>query len=137
MIPIGKAKIQRPGQHLTITAFSKMVGVSLQAAELLAQEGIDVEVINLRSIKPLDRDTIAASVRKTHRLLSVEEGWPQSGVGSEIVTSVMEMCFDDLDAPPARVTGTEIPTPYSANLEAQAFPQVAEIVRMAKQVMGK
>lgn len=83
------------------------------------------QVINLRSIKPLDRATIAASVRKTHRLLSVEEGWPQSGIGSEIAALAMEECFDDLDAPVLRVTGAELPTPYAANLEQMVFPQVS------------
>ncbi len=118
-------QVMRKGKDVTITAFSKMVGFSLEAAEILAKEGIDVEVINLRSIKPLDRDTIAESVRKTHRIVNVEEGWPQSGVGSEVAAVVMEDAFDALDAPFARVAGAEVPTPYAANLEAQVFPSVS------------
>jgi pyruvate dehydrogenase E1 component beta subunit len=95
------------------------------------------QVINLRSIKPLDRDTIAASVAKTHRLVSVEEGWPQSGVGAEIAALAMEACFDDLDAPMGRVTGAEVPTPYAANLEAQCFPQAADVAARIKQTLGR
>lgn len=219
-LPIGKAKVMRAGRDVTVTAFSKMVGVCLEAAAQLEKEGIDVEVgalrvcmcvwvggaysagdrgmgrqlrqraalnactcdppkhcppphpisvpasartrsllprmrvrvclcgcgcvcvlrlqvINLRSIKPLDRDTIAASVAKTHRLVSVEEGWPQSGVGAEIAALAMEACFDDLDAPVARVTGAEVPTPYAANLEARSFPQVDDVVLRIKQTLGR
>jgi len=136
VLPIGKAKVMRQGKDLTITAFSKMVGYSLQAAEQLAAEGIDVEVINLRSIKPLDRATIGASVKKTHRLLSVEEGWPQHGIGSELAAIAMEEFFDDLDAPVARVTGAEVPTPYAGNLEVMVFPQVEDIVNKARAVVA-
>lgn len=96
-----------------------------------------LQVINLRSIKPLDRATIAESVRKTHRLVSVEEGWPQSGIGAEIAALAMEECFDDLDAPVGRVAGAEVPTPYAANLEAMCFPQVHDIVRQVKATVGK
>ncbi|KAF8058069.1 PDH2 [Scenedesmus sp. PABB004] len=136
-LPIGKAKVMRPGKDVTITAFSKMVGFSLEAAEKLSAEGIDCEVINLRSIKPLDRAAIAASVAKTHRLVTVEEGWPSSGVGAEIAAVVMEECFDELDAPVGRVAGAEVPTPYAANLEAMSFPQVADIVAQVKRTLGR
>ncbi|KAL3692903.1 hypothetical protein R1sor_006554 [Riccia sorocarpa] len=133
-LPIGKAKIERQGTDLTITAFSKMVGTCLKAAEELAKEGINAEVINLRSIRPLDRETINASVRKTSRLLTVEEGWPQHGVGAEICASVVERSFEYLDAPVERICGADVPMPYAANLERLAVPQLEDIVRAAKRV---
>lgn len=133
-IPIGKAKIEREGKDVTITAFSKMVGLSLKAAELLAKEGINAEVINLRSIRPLDRATICDSVKKTNRLVTVEEGFPQHGVGAEICASVVEEIFEYLDAPVERITGADVPMPYAANLERLAVPQVEDIVRAAKRV---
>ncbi|XP_045796452.1 pyruvate dehydrogenase E1 component subunit beta, mitochondrial-like isoform X1 [Trifolium pratense] len=131
-LPIGKAKIEREGKDVTITAFSKMVGFALKAAEILAKEGISAEVINLRSIRPLDRSTINASVRKTNRLVTVEEGFPQHGVGAEICTSVIEESFGYLDAPVERIAGADVPMPYAANLERLAVPQVEDIVRAAK-----
>ncbi|XP_057756956.1 pyruvate dehydrogenase E1 component subunit beta, mitochondrial isoform X1 [Arachis stenosperma] len=131
-LPIGKAKIEREGKDVTITAFSKMVGYALKAAEILAKEGISAEVINLRSIRPLDRSTINASVRKTNRLVTVEEGFPQHGVGAEICTSVIEESFGYLDAPVERIAGADVPMPYAANLERMAVPQVEDIVRAAK-----
>nr|XP_051202966.1 pyruvate dehydrogenase E1 component subunit beta-1, mitochondrial isoform X1 [Lolium perenne] len=131
-VPIGKAKIEREGKDITITAFSKMVGYALQAAEILSKEGISAEVINLRSIRPLDRAAINASVRKTNRLVTVEEGFPQHGVGAEICMSVVEDSFEYLDAPVERIAGADVPTPYAANLERLAFPQVEDIVRAAK-----
>ncbi|KAL2634946.1 hypothetical protein R1flu_006425 [Riccia fluitans] len=133
-LPIGKAKVERQGTDLTITAFSKMVGTCLKAAEELAKEGISAEVINLRSIRPLDRDTINASVRKTSRLLTVEEGWPQHGIGAEICASVVEQSFEYLDAPVERICGADVPMPYAANLERLAVPQLEDIVRAAKRV---
>ncbi|GAY36801.1 hypothetical protein CUMW_024650, partial [Citrus unshiu] len=123
-LPIGKAKIEREGKDVTITAFSKIVGLSLKAAEILAKEGISAEVINLRSIRPLDRSTINASVRKTNRLVTVEEGFPQHGVGAEICASVIEESFGYLDAPVERIAGADVPMPYAANLERMAVPQV-------------
>ncbi|KAF9686140.1 hypothetical protein SADUNF_Sadunf03G0127500 [Salix dunnii] len=123
-VPIGKAKIEREGKDVTITAFSKMVGYALKAAEILAKEGISAEVINLRSIRPLDRDTINASVRKTNRLVTVEEGFPQHGVGAEICASVVEESFGYLDAPVERIAGADVPMPYAANLERLAVPQL-------------
>ncbi|KAJ7529753.1 hypothetical protein O6H91_15G064000 [Diphasiastrum complanatum] len=131
-LPIGKAKIEREGKDVTITAFSKMVGYALKAADELAKDGISAEVINLRSIRPLDRATINASVRKTYRLVTVEEGWPQHGVGAEISASVVEESFEYLDAPIDRITGADVPMPYAANLERLALPQVEDIVRAAK-----
>ncbi|WVZ05588.1 hypothetical protein V8G54_018934 [Vigna mungo] len=122
-LPIGKAKIEREGKDVTITAYSKMVGYALKAAETLAKEGISAEVINLRSIRPLDRSTINASVRKTNRLVTVEEGFPQHGVGAEICTSVIEESFGYLDAPVERIAGADVPMPYAANLERLAVPQ--------------
>nr|KAJ0190993.1 hypothetical protein LSAT_V11C800447710 [Lactuca sativa] len=133
-LPIGKAKIEREGKDITITAFSKMVGYALKAAEILEKEGISAEVINLRSIRPLDRGTINASVRKTNRLVTVEEGFPQHGVGAEICASVVEDSFGYLDAPVERIAGADVPTPYAANLERMAFPQIEDIVRAAKRV---
>ncbi|CAI0381386.1 unnamed protein product [Linum tenue] len=131
-LPIGKAKIEREGKDVTITAFSKMVGFALKAAEILDKEGISAEVINLRSIRPLDRAAINASVRKTNRLVTVEEGFPQHGVGAEICTSVVEESFGYLDAPVERIAGADVPMPYAANLERLALPQVEDIVRAAK-----
>ncbi|KAM4107757.1 hypothetical protein ACJW30_04G169200 [Castanea mollissima] len=122
-LPIGKAKIELEGKDVTITAFSKMVGYALKAAEILAKEGISAEVINLHSIRPLDRATINASVRKTNRLVTVEEGFPQHGVGAEICTSVIEESFEYLDAPVERIAGADVPMPYAANLERMALPQ--------------
>ncbi|KAK6275873.1 hypothetical protein POUND7_005582, partial [Theobroma cacao] len=123
-LPIGKAKIEREGKDVTITAFSKMVGYALKAADMLAKEGINAEVINLRSIRPLDRATINTSVRKTNRLVTVEEGFPQNGVGAEICASVVEESFEFLDAPVERIGAADVPMPYAANLERMAVPQV-------------
>ena len=137
VIPIGKAKIERAGTDVTITAFSRMVGFALEAAEKLAEEGISAEVINLRTIRPLDTATIVNSVMKTNRIVSVEEGWPQSGIGSEIAAVMMEQAFDYLDAPVTRVTGEDVPMPYAANLEALALPDVDKIAAAAKAVCYK
>ncbi|KXZ42127.1 hypothetical protein GPECTOR_199g355 [Gonium pectorale] len=133
-LPIGKAKVMREGKHVTLVSFSKMVGYCLKAADTLAKEGIDVEVINLRSIKPLDKDTLIASLKKTHKMVTVEEGWPQCGVGSEVSALMMEHAFDELDAPVLRVTGAEVPMPYAANLEAAALPQIDDIVKAVKSI---
>ncbi|MBI3507875.1 MAG: pyruvate dehydrogenase complex E1 component subunit beta [Proteobacteria bacterium] len=137
VVPIGKAKVVRAGKDVTITAFSIMVGKALQAAEELAKVGIDAEVIDLRSIRPLDTDTIVASVKKTNRLVSCEEGWPFAGIGSELGMLMMEQCFDWLDAPVKRVHGLDIPLPYAANLEKLALPQTDHIVSAAKAVLYK
>lgn len=136
-LPIGKAKVMREGTDVTLVTFSKMVGYGLEAADKLAADGISAEVINLRSLKPLDRDTILKSVSKTHRCVAVEEGWPHCGIASEISASVTELAFDELDAPVERVTGVEVPMPYAANLEAAALPTVADVFTAAKKVCGK
>jgi len=134
VLPIGKAKIEREGSHVTIVAFSIMVGKALQAAEALAKEGIEAEVINLRSIRPLDTETIIRSIQKTNRCVTVEEGWATSGIGCEIGARIMEQAFDDLDAPVLRVAGKDVPMPYAANLEAMALPQITDIISAAKAV---
>ena len=128
VVPIGKAKIVREGSDVTIVAFSIMVGRALAAAETLAEQGISAEVIDLRTIRPLDSETIIASVRKTSRLVTCEEGFPFAGLGSESAMQVMEQAFDWLDAPIARVTGKDVPMPYAANLEKLALPQLDDIV---------
>ena len=134
VLPIGKAKIARPGNDVTIVSWSMGMTYALKAAEELAGAGIDAEVIDLRTLKPMDNDTIIASVQKTGRMVTVEEGWQQSGVGAEIATRIMEHAFDYLDAPVARVSGKDVPMPYAANLEKLALPSVAEIVEAAKAV---
>ena len=132
IVPIGKANILRTGNDVTIVAFSIMVGRALEAADRLAEQGISAEVIDLRSIRPLDTATIVASVKKTSRLVTCEEGFPFAGIGAEIAMQVMEQAFDWLDAPIARVTGKDVPMPYAANLEALALPQVDDIIATAK-----
>ena len=134
LVPIGKAKILRKGTDVTITAFSIMVGRALQAADALAAQGISAEVIDLRTIRPLDTETIVASVKKTSRLVTCEEGFPFAGIGAEIAIQVMEQAFDWLDAPIARVTGKDVPMPYAENLEKLALPQVEDIVATAQAV---
>eukprot|EP00210_Caulerpa_lentillifera_P008926 g8517.t1 len=136
-VPLDKAKIMREGTDVTLIAFGKMVGYNLEAAELLAQEGVSCEVVNLRSLRPIDRETIAASVKKTHRAITVEEGWPTCGIGAEICAFIMEDCFDDLDAPVERVTGSDVPMPFAANLERLALPQIEDIARVAKRLCNK
>ena len=133
-VPIGKARIARAGEHVTIVAFSRMVQVALEAAEALAADGLSAEVIDLRTLRPLDIETVVASVKKTNRIVSVEEGWPFAGIGSEIAALIMEHAFDWLDAPMVRVTGKDVPLPYAANLERLALPQSADIIAAAKAV---
>ena len=134
VLPIGKARVARAGSHVTIIAWSMGMTYALKAAEELAKEGIEAEVIDLRTLKPMDSDTFIASVRKTGRAVTVEEGWQQNGVGAEIAARIMEQAFDYLDAPVARVSGKEVPMPYAANLEKLALPSVAEVVEAAKSV---
>jgi pyruvate dehydrogenase E1 component beta subunit len=134
VVPIGKAKIVRPGSDVTLVAWSMGMSYALKGAEMLAKEGIEAEVIDLRTLKPMDIETIIASVKKTGRLVSVEEGWRQSGVGAEVAASVTEQAFDWLDAPVMRVTGKDVPMPYAANLEKLALPSVADVVEAAKAV---
>lgn len=136
VLPIGKAKVRREGTDVTITAHSRMVGFALQAAEQLAGEGISVEVVDLRTLRPLDHETIVNSVKKTNRLVSAEEGWGSMGVGAEVVARVIEHAFDYLDAPPLRVHQEDVPLPYAANLEALSLPGVDKIIKAVKQVMA-
>jgi pyruvate dehydrogenase E1 component beta subunit len=134
VVPIGKAKVRRQGTDVTLVAYSRMVGFALQAAEALAAEGISAEVVDLRTIRPMDHATILESVKKTNRLVTVEEGWGPMGVGSEIVARITEFGFDYLDAPPLRVHQEDVPLPYAANLEALSLPSVDKIVKAAKAV---
>ncbi len=136
-IPIGRAKIERSGSDVTIVAYSIMVGKSLEAAEKLAEQGIDAEVINLRTIRPIDRHTILESVKKTNRIVTAEESWPFAGIGSEIAALIGEHAFDYLDAPLARVCAKDVPLPYAANLEQMALPQTDDIVTAVKKVCYK
>jgi len=131
LVPIGKAAVKRAGADVTIVAYSICVKHALDAAEQLAKKGISAEVIDLRTIRPLDKQTIIDSVRKTHRLISVEESWPFAGIGSEIAALAMEELFDELDAPVARVCAKDVPLPYAANLEKLALPSVDDIVSAA------
>jgi pyruvate dehydrogenase E1 component beta subunit len=135
ILPIGKAKIEREGTDVTIVAFSIMVDTALKAAAALAEQGISAEVINLRTIRPLDVETIVASVKKTNRVVSVEEGWPFAGIGAEIAITVTEHCFDWLDAPPMRVAGLDVPMPYAANLEKLALPQPNWVVDAVRKII--
>ncbi len=134
LVPIGKARIARAGDQVTITAFSRMVKLAMQAADELEKAGISAEIIDLRTLRPFDVATVVASVKKTNRIVSVEEGWPFAGIGSEIAAVVMEECFDWLDAPLKRVAGKDVPLPYAANLERLAVPQVEDIVAAAREV---
>jgi pyruvate dehydrogenase E1 component beta subunit len=137
IVPIGKAKVRRQGDAVTITAHSRMVGLALKAAEMLAAEGIEAEVIDLRTLRPLDIDTVIESVKKTNRLVTVEEGWAPMGVGAEVAAQVVEKAFDWLDAPPLRVAGEDVPMPYAANLEVLALPSAERIVEMVKKATYK
>jgi pyruvate dehydrogenase E1 component beta subunit len=134
VLPIGKARVRREGSSVTITCHSRMVGLALEAAEVLAKDGIEAEVIDLRTLRPLDTDTVVQSVMKTNRLVSVEEGWGPMGVGAEVCSRVVEQAFDYLDAPPLRVHQVDAPMAYAANLEALALPSVEKIVKAVKQV---
>ena len=137
IVPIGKANVVREGHDVTITAFSIMVGKALEAAEQLAQEGIEAEVIDLRTLRPLDTQTVITSVKKTSRLISCEEGFPFAGIGAEMIALINEQAFDYLDAPAMRVTGKDVPMPYAANLEALALPQIGDIVEAAHQAVWR
>jgi pyruvate dehydrogenase E1 component beta subunit len=128
VVPLGKAKIVRRGSDVTIVAFSIMVGKALEAAERLAADGIDAEVIDLRTLRPLDTETVIASLKKTNRMVTAEEGWLYSGIGSELSARMMEEAFDWLDAPIVRIGGADVPMPYAANLERLAVPQADDIV---------
>jgi pyruvate dehydrogenase E1 component beta subunit len=134
LVPIGKARIAREGRHVTIVSWSRGMQYALGAAEVLAKEGIEAEVIDLRSLRPLDMETIYKSIRKTNRIVTVEEAWPVCSVGSEICAQAAIQCFDHLDAPPAKVSGADVPMPYAANLEKLALPTVDQVVQAAKSV---
>jgi pyruvate dehydrogenase E1 component beta subunit len=136
ILPIGVAKIERAGTDVTIVAYSIMVGVALQAADALHEQGIEAEVINLRTLRPLDTATIVDSVKRTGRLVTVEEGWPYAGIGAEIAMTVIEQAFDYLDAPPVRVAGLDVPLPYAANLEKLALPQPQWVIDAAHKILG-
>jgi pyruvate dehydrogenase E1 component beta subunit len=134
LVPIGKARIARPGTHVTIVSFARGMVYALDAAEQLEAEGIDAEVIDLRTLRPLDLETVLASVRKTNRIVTVEEAWPVCSVGSEICAQVAIQAFDYLDAPPAKVSGADVPMPYAANLERLALPSAAHVIEAVKAV---
>ena len=135
LVPIGKARIARPGRDATIVSFARGMVYALEAAEALAKDGIDVEVIDLRTLRPLDLETVLASVRKTNRIVTVEEAWPVCSVGSEICAQVAMQAFDHLDAPPAKVTGADVPMPYAANLEKLALPSAERVIAAVKSVL--
>ena len=134
IIPIGKAKVARPGKDVTIVSWSRGMVHALDAAKQLEAEGIDAELIDLRTLRPLDMETVLASVRKTNRIVTVEEAWPVCSVGSEICAQVVEHAFDYLDAPPTKVSGADVPMPYAANLEKLALPDAARVAAAAKAV---
>jgi pyruvate dehydrogenase E1 component beta subunit len=136
-VPIGKAKVVRPGRDVTIAAYSIMVGKALAAAERLAEQGIEAEVVDLRTIRPLDVETLAESVKRTNRLVAVEEGWAFAGIGSELAALMMEHAFDWLDAPVVRVTAKDVPLPYAANLERLALPQPEDVEAAVRAVLGR
>lgn len=138
IIPIGKAKIEREGTDITIVGYSRVLDRALEAAEKLANEGISVEVINLRTIRPLDMDTILNSVKKTHRLITAEEGWPTCGLGAEISARISESdAFDELDAPVVRITGADVPTPYAPNIEEKSLPSVDTFLDVVRRTMKR
>ena len=134
ILPLGRAAVIRGGSDVTLTAFSIGVSYALEAADLLAEKGVSAEVVDLRTLRPLDGETILASLRKTNRLVSIEEGWPFAGIGSEIAALAMERAFDDLDAPILRVTGADVPMPYASNLEKLALPTVQQVVEACLKV---
>jgi pyruvate dehydrogenase E1 component beta subunit len=134
LAPIGKALVRRPGKDVTITAHSRMVGLALKAADELAKEGIEAEIVDLRTLRPLDSATIVESVKKTNRLVTLEEGWAAMGVGAEVCARVVSEAFDWLDAPPMRVAQADAPLAYAANLEKLALPKIEEVIAAVKAV---
>ena len=136
-LPIGKARIARPGKDVTIVTYSISVGTSEEAAQKLAEEGIDVEIIDLRTLRPLDIDTVLESVKKTNRIVTVEQSWPVCSIGSEVCSRVALDAFDYLDAPPTKVTGKDVPMPYASNLEKLALPTVDDVIAAVKAVCYK
>ncbi len=134
VVPIGRARIAREGRHVTLVSFGRWVGLALEAAEALAKEGIEAEVVDLRTLRPLDRATVVASLKKTNCMVVIEEGWPMCGVGAELAALAMEEAFDWLDAPVVRITGADVPMPYAANLERLALPRLEQVIAAARQV---
>ncbi len=137
VLPIGKARICRAGSDVTIVSYSITVGQALEAAEKLAEEGIEAEVIDLRTLRPLDMDTVLESVKKTNRIVTMEQAWPICSIGSEICARVALEAFDYLDAPPTKVSGKDVPMPYAANLEKLALPTVDDLIEAVKAVCYK
>lgn len=137
LVPLGKAVVRRAGADVSLITYSRMVGVTLHAADELAGQGIEVEVVDLRSLRPLDIDTVIASVRKTNRAVFVEEGWRSYGVGAEIAARIQELAFDDLDHPVERIAGKEVPLPYATDLEQAATPSVDNIVETVRTMVGR
>jgi pyruvate dehydrogenase E1 component beta subunit len=137
VVPMGKAQIARPGTDLTIAAYSRMTHVALEAAAVLEKEGISAEIVDLRSLRPLDEDTLVASVERTHRLVVVHEGWPYGGVGAEIADRVQRLAFDALDAPILRVSQLDVPMPYNAKLELACMPQADRIVATVRRLLAR
>ena len=135
LIPIGKSKIQRPGKDVTVVSYSKMLEISVKAADQLAQEGIDVEIVDLRTLRPLDMEPVLESFKKTNRAVIVEEGWRSYGVGAEVTARIYEEAFDFVDAPIQRVAQKEVPLPYNRNLEQLALPQIEDVVKAVKEVL--
>ena len=135
IVPIGKSTIQRPGRDVTIVTYSKMLEVSLKAADQLAKDGIEVEIVDLRTLRPLDMEPVLESFKKTNRAVIVEEGWPSFGVGAEISARIYEQAFDYVDAPIKRVAQKEVPLPYNRNLEQMALPQVEDVIQAVKEVL--
>jgi pyruvate dehydrogenase E1 component beta subunit len=136
LVPLGVAEVKRPGRDVTVVTWGKMVHASLKAAELLAADGVEVEVVDLRTIRPLDTAAVLASVRRTKRCLVVQEGWPFAGVAAEVITRVTRDAFDDLDAPPERVTSVDVPMPYAPNLEAAVTPTPERVVDAVRRLLG-
>ncbi len=134
-VPFGQAAVVRPGRHVTVVAYSRMLHLVLAVAEDLAREGVQCEVVDLRSLRPLDMETVAASVRRTHRAVVVQEQWPLFGAAAEVAAGIYERCFDDLDAPVERVTGEDVPAPYARNLEKLAFPDEDRIQAAIRRVL--
>jgi pyruvate dehydrogenase E1 component beta subunit len=137
VVPLGVADVKRAGTDVTLVTWGKMVHASLKAATVLAEEGVDVEVIDLRTIRPMDEAAVVESVRRTHRCVVVQEGWPFAGVAAEIITVVTHQCFDHLDAPPERVTNLDVPMPYATNIEALVLPSTERIATAVRRVLGR
>ena len=137
VVPLGSADVKRPGRDVTLVTWSKMVHTSLKAADVLATEGIEAEVLDLRTIRPLDVDALLASVRRTHRCLVVQEGWPFAGVAAELITLVARDAFDDLDAPPDRVTNLDVPMPYATELEHEVLPSAERVAAAVRRLLGR